>query len=125
MIPVLAIVGRPNVGKSTLFNCFTRSRAALVADIPGMTRDRQYGRGQFNNRTFIAIDTGGMAGEVELSQLVMQQVLKAIEEADAILFIVDGKAGLNPADHTIADELRKQSKPIFLVVNKADTLDAD
>jgi len=126
MNSVIAIVGRPNVGKSTLFNQLTRSRQALVADQPGLTRDRQYGHGQFQNRSFIVIDTGGINDEKETIDVLMsQQTKQAIDEASIVLFLVDARAGLTPADEQIAKALRAQNKSLFLVVNKIDGLNAD
>src|SRR5579862_6482360 len=99
MLPVVAIVGRPNVGKSTLFNCLTASRAALVSDMPGMTRDRQYGEAAIANHQFIVIDTGGLTQTKEdIEQLTRQQALQAIHEADKVLFVVDARAGITSAD---------------------------
>jgi GTP-binding protein len=126
MLPVVALVGRPNVGKSTLFNRLTRSRNALVADYPGLTRDRQYGQAEVEEHPFIVIDTGGINGDEEGIDLLMaEQSLTAIEEADAVLFLVDARDGLTSADYGIADYLRKQDKKIFLVANKVDGIDAD
>lgn len=126
MLPVVALVGRPNVGKSTLFNRLTRSRDALVADYPGLTRDRQYGQAQVEEQSFIVIDTGGIHGDEEgVDALMAEQSLMAIEEADAVLFLVDARAGLTSADENIAAHLRKQNKRIFLVANKVDGIDAD
>ncbi|MCZ2723132.1 ribosome biogenesis GTPase Der [Marinomonas sp. 15G1-11] len=126
MIPVIALVGRPNVGKSTLFNQMTRSRDALVADYPGLTRDRKYGDGKVGEHEFIVIDTGGISGdEVGIDEKMARQSLLAIEEADAVLFLVDGRHGLNPADEMIADHLRRSNKPIYLVVNKTDGINED
>ncbi|MBL4911437.1 MAG: ribosome biogenesis GTPase Der [Alteromonadaceae bacterium] len=126
MLPVIALVGRPNVGKSTLFNRLTRSRDALVADYPGLTRDRQYGKAQVEGHPFIVIDTGGIHGNEEgIDALMAEQSLMAIEEADAVLFLVDARAGLTSADQSIAEHLRKQNKSIFLVANKVDGIDAD
>lgn len=126
MNPVIALVGRPNVGKSTLFNRLTRSRDALVADFPGLTRDRKYGEGKTEERDYIVIDTGGISGdEAGIDQVMAEQSLLAIDEADAVLFLVDGKAGLNPSDELIADHLRRCDKPCYLVVNKTDGVDAD
>lgn len=126
MIPVITIVGRPNVGKSTLFNCFTRSRDAIVADMPGVTRDRQYGEGEFDGQRFIVIDTGGLETEAEgVSYQMAGQVKLAIEEADCVLFIVDAKEGVTAQDAEIARALRGTGKAITLVVNKIDGLDAD
>ncbi|MFU8797246.1 MAG: GTPase, partial [Gammaproteobacteria bacterium] len=107
MLPVIAIVGRPNVGKSTLFNCLTQSRDALVADSPGLTRDRLYGKGQFHDQSFIVIDTGGLTGEnAGLEGLMAEQTAIALREADKILFLVDGRAGLTVSDEHIATRLR-------------------
>ncbi|MDX1795099.1 MAG: ribosome biogenesis GTPase Der [Hydrogenovibrio sp.] len=119
--PVIALVGRPNVGKSTLFNRLTRTRDAIVADYPGLTRDRQYGTGRTGNYPYIVVDTGGLSGEQEgVDPLMAGQVKSAIEEADAILFLVDGRAGLLPADESIADYIRQFDKPVYLLVNKAE-----
>ncbi|GHE94491.1 ribosome biogenesis GTPase Der [Thalassotalea profundi] len=126
MLPVVALVGRPNVGKSTLFNRLTRSRDALVADYPGLTRDRQYGQAQVEEHPFIVIDTGGIHGdETGIDALMAEQSLMAIEESDAVLFLVDARAGLTSADQSIAEHLRKQNKKVFLVANKVDGIDAD
>ncbi|MDT8427219.1 MAG: ribosome biogenesis GTPase Der [Pseudomonadales bacterium] len=126
MRPVLALVGRPNVGKSTLFNRLTRTRDALVANLPGLTRDRKYGEGKLTDRPFIVIDTGGLSGGEEGIDFAMaSQSLLAIEEADAVLLMVDGKAGLAPGDSQIMQYLRRQEKNIWLVVNKVDGLDED
>jgi GTP-binding protein len=124
MIPVIAIVGRPNVGKSTLFNQLTRTRDALVADMPGVTRDRQYGEGRVGEKPFIVIDTGGIAGEEHgIHGLTKEQVKLALQEADRVLFLVDARAGLTTDDRLIAQELRRLEKPIHVVVNKVDGLD--
>lgn len=124
MIPVIAIVGRPNVGKSTLFNCLTRSRDALVHDRPGVTRDRQYGQGEFQERPFIVIDTGGLGEETEdVDYLMASQARQAIEECSVILFLVDGKQGVAPGDMNVARMLRQTGKPIYVVVNKTDGMD--
>ena len=126
MLPVVALVGRPNVGKSTLFNRLTRSRDALVADYPGLTRDRQYGQAEVEEHPFIVIDTGGINGDEQGIDIKMAaQSLMAVEEADAILFLVDAREGLSAADHGIAEYLRKQNKKVFLVANKIDGIDAD
>lgn len=126
MIPVVAIVGRPNVGKSTLFNCLTQSRSALVSDFPGMTRDRQYGEANLSDRRFIVIDTGGLTDESDdLNQLTVEQSLQAAEEADKVLFVVDGRAGLTVSDQIIADKLRTLKKQIYLIVNKMESGDID
>lgn len=126
MLPVVALVGRPNVGKSTLFNRLTRSRDALVADYPGLTRDRQYGKAEVEEHPFIVIDTGGIQGDEKgIDALMAEQSLMAIEEADAVLFMVDARQGLISADLGIAEYLRKQNKKVFLVANKIDGIDAD
>ncbi len=126
MIPVIALVGRPNVGKSTLFNCLTNSRDALVADFAGLTRDRLYGEGRFNERRFIVIDTGGInGGEEGIDELMVGQSLQAIEEADLVLLLVDARAGLTAGDSWIVEHLRKVQKPVVLVVNKVDGVDQE
>lgn len=126
MLPVIALIGRPNVGKSTLFNRLTRSRDALVADLPGLTRDRQYGEGRVGESDYIVVDTGGITGdEAGIDFEMAKQSLQAIDEADAVLFIVDARAGLNPADEMIANHLRRSEKPYYLVVNKIDGLNPD
>lgn len=126
MLPVVALVGRPNVGKSTLFNRLTRTRDALVADFPGLTRDRKYGQARFEELEFIVVDTGGIDGSEEGIELEMaHQSLLAIEEADVVLFMVDARAGLTSADIGIANHIRKQQKKVFLVANKTDGVDAD
>lgn len=124
MIPVIALVGRPNVGKSTLFNRLTKTRDALVADFPGLTRDRKYGQAKINNQEYVVIDTGGIDGNEEgIESFMAGQSLQAIEEADIVLFMVDARAGVMPTDHAIANHLRCREKPTFLVVNKIDGLD--
>jgi len=126
MTPVVALVGRPNVGKSTLFNRLTRTRDALVADFPGLTRDRKYGQAKLGRMEFIVVDTGGIDGSEEGIELHMaEQSLLAIEEADVVLFLVDARAGLTSADIGIANHLRRQKKKVFLVANKVDGLDGD
>ena len=126
MLPVVALVGRPNVGKSTLFNRLTRTRDAIVADYPGLTRDRQYGQAKVEEHPFIVIDTGGIQGDEEGVDAVMaEQSWLAVAEADAVLFMVDARAGLTSADQAIAEYLRKQNKRIFVVANKVDGIDAD
>ena len=122
MKPVIALVGRPNVGKSTLFNRLTRSRDALVADLPGLTRDRHYGEGRVGNRPFLVIDTGGfepVAKEGIMFQMALQ-TKQAVAEADVVVFLVDGRQGMTPHDKTITDFLRKSGRPVLLVVNKAE-----
>ncbi|MCK6265389.1 ribosome biogenesis GTPase Der [Vibrio sp. ZSDE26] len=126
MVPVVALVGRPNVGKSTLFNRLTRTRDALVADFPGLTRDRKYGHAKSEEHEFIVIDTGGIDGTEEGVETKMAaQSLAAIDEADVVLFMVDGRAGLTPSDEAIAKHLRQIEKPSMLVVNKIDGIDGD
>jgi GTP-binding protein len=126
MRPVIALVGRPNVGKSTLFNRLTRSRDALVADQPGMTRDRKYGDGKIGERSYIVIDTGGLSGETEgLDGLMAAQSWLAVEEANIILFMVDAHDGLTAMDEVIAKRLRNTGKKVVIVVNKIDGLHAE
>ena len=126
MLPVVALVGRPNVGKSTLFNRLTRSRDALVADFPGLTRDRQYGEGRVGPRPYIVIDTGGF--EPVKSQGIVKEMASqaelAIEEADVVIFVTDARTGLTPHDQRIAQRLRRANRPVILAVNKAEGLDA-
>ncbi|MDP3876950.1 MAG: ribosome biogenesis GTPase Der [Methylobacter sp.] len=125
MLPVIALVGRPNVGKSTLFNYLTRSRDALVADFSGLTRDRQYGRVKLGNRPCLVVDTGGIADDAEgIESFARKQVQVALEEADVVFFMVDAREGLSASDKVIADTLRKLQKPVILVTNKVDGLDA-
>ena len=122
MKPVIALVGRPNVGKSTLFNRLTRSRDALVADLPGLTRDRHYGEGRIGERPFLVIDTGGFEPVAKdgIMHEMAKQTKQAVAEADAVVFLVDGRQGLTPHDKTITDFLRKSGRPVLLVVNKAE-----
>ncbi len=126
MLPVIALVGRPNVGKSTLFNQITRSRDALVANFPGLTRDRKYGEARMDTRPFIVIDTGGISGDEEgIDTQMAGQSLQAIEEADAVLFLVDAREGLNSIDEALAKHLRQRNKTFHLVINKTDGLNED
>ena len=122
MLPTLVLVGRPNVGKSTLFNRLTRSRDALVADQPGLTRDRHYGRGRVGERPYLVVDTGGLEPVAKDGIMfeMAKQSRQAVDEADVVLFIVDGRAGCTPQDMIIATQLRKTGKPILLLVNKAE-----
>lgn len=122
MKPTLVLVGRPNVGKSTLFNRLTRSRDALVADQPGLTRDRQYGMGRVGDRDYIVVDTAGFdpVAKGGIMHEMAQQAERAIEEADVLLFLVDGRAGRTPHDEQIAAFLRRSNRPVVLVVNKAE-----
>ena len=124
MSAVIALVGRPNVGKSTLFNVLTRTRDALVADYPGLTRDRQYGRVRRGQRDFFVVDTGGIVeAGAGIEEQAMRQVQLALDEADLVLFMVDARDGLNVGDQAIADRLRRTGKPLLLVVNKIDRAD--
>jgi len=129
MKSVIAIVGRPNVGKSTLFNFLTQSRNALVADQPGVTRDRQYGFGSYQGREFILVDTGGLGrndkDSENISNLISDQSLRAIEEADVLIWLVDGRDGLTSEDEHLARVLRQMCERIFLTANKTEGLDAD
>lgn len=126
MLPVIALVGRPNVGKSTLFNRLTKSRDALVANLPGLTRDRQYGQATLKGQKFIVVDTGGIAGDEEgIDGLMAGQSLLAITEANIVLFLVDARTGMTAADEFVADHLRRQNKPIIVLVNKVDGIHAD
>lgn len=126
MIPVIALIGRPNVGKSTLFNVLTRSRDAIVANEPGLTRDRQYGVGSWAERKFIVVDTGGLSGEKQsLDDLMARQTLLALEEADEVLFMVDAQDGLTGGDRVIADLVRKSGKSCCVVINKVDGINPD
>ena len=124
MKPTIVLVGRPNVGKSTLFNRLTRSRDALVADHPGLTRDRHYGHGRVGDRPYLVVDTGGLEPVVDEGILfeMAKQTLQAVDEADAVVFLVDGRSGLTPQDKIIANRLRKLKCSVVLVVNKAEGL---
>ena len=125
MLPVIALVGRPNVGKSTLFNRLTRSRDALVADYPGLTRDRQYGFGRLGPVPYIVIDTGGVAGGEEgINEAMVEQTVRALEEADVALILVDARGGISAADEHVADLARRTGKKTWLVVNKGEGLDS-
>ncbi|TGG90382.1 ribosome biogenesis GTPase Der [Natronospirillum operosum] len=126
MTPVIALVGRPNVGKSTLFNCLTRTRDALVADWPGLTRDRKYGEGKLGEQPYIVVDTGGVSGYEEgLDSEMAEQSYAAIQEADFVIFLVDARDGVTASDHSLANHLRQAGKPMQLVVNKVDGLNED
>jgi len=126
MVPVIALVGRPNVGKSTLFNRLTKSRDALVAEIAGLTRDRKYGEGKLGDRPFIVIDTGGISGQEEgIDEAMASQSFQAIQEADIVFFMVDANAGITPGDRMIADHLRRNGKHAYLVANKIDGKNPD
>jgi len=126
MKPIIALVGRPNVGKSTLFNKLTRTQDALVADLPGLTRDRQYGDGRVGGWPYMLIDTGGLSGAPEtLDAAMADQTLAAVSEADLVVFIVDGRSGILPVDRDIADILRRQARRVVLCVNKIDGVGED
>src|SRR5437899_1236779 len=121
MLATLVLVGRPNVGKSTLFNRLTRTRAALVADYPGLTRDRHYGRGRVGDQSFLVVDTGGfepVAKEGILYEMA-NQTRQAIAEGDVVVFLVDARAGLTQQDRDIADLLRRSGRPVVIAANKA------
>lgn len=126
---VVALVGCPNVGKSTLFNRLTKTRDALVADFPGLTRDRKYGRALYDGREYIVIDTGGIAEDAEqpsdLTSRMTSQALLAIDECDLVLFMVDARAGIMPGDYAVADYIRRSGKPCAVVANKVDGMDLD
>ncbi len=124
MLPVIALVGRPNVGKSTLFNLLTRSRDALVADLPGLTRDRKYGFGKVGPRPYVVVDTGGLTGDPSgIDGEMAKQSLMALEEADHVLFMVDGREGLTSVDELVTKVVRRSGKPCTLVINKSEGRD--
>jgi GTP-binding protein len=125
-LPSIVLVGRPNVGKSSLFNCLTKTRHALVADIPGLTRDRLYGKGVVGNQPYIVIDTGGLTGskEKDVAFLMEQQTQRAIIEANHVLFLVNAREGLSALDQQLAQLLRRLNKKITLVINKSEGLDS-
>ncbi|MCG8687597.1 MAG: 50S ribosome-binding GTPase, partial [Desulfobacterales bacterium] len=123
MKPVVALVGRPNVGKSTLFNRITKSRQALVDDMPGVTRDRHYADAQWDDKSFTLIDTGGFLSTDDdyFASQIKDQLLKAVDQADIIVFIMDGRAGLSPYDRELADLLRRTEKKVFYLINKIES----
>ena len=125
MKPIVAIVGRPNVGKSTFFNKVTRTRDALVDDLPGVTRDRHYGDARWNNIEFTVVDTGGFTEGDDFSQEIQHQVQQAIDDADAIILLFDGKEGISPFDRDMLEKLRTIKKPVFYAVNKIDSLEQE
>jgi len=126
VLPVIALVGRPNVGKSTLFNVLTRTRDALVADVPGLTRDRKYGYARIGPRECVVVDTGGLVESVVgIERLMAEQTLKAVEEADCVLLIVDAREGCTPSDLHVAGILRRSGKSVVVAANKAEALDPD
>lgn len=122
MIPTIVLVGRPNVGKSTLFNRLTKTRDALVADFPGLTRDRHYGRGVVGDQPYLVVDTGGFEPAADTGILVemARQTLQAVDEADVVIFMLDGRQGLTPQDKVIAEKLRRSQRPVIPVVNKCE-----
>ena len=122
MLPTIALVGRPNVGKSTLFNRLTKTRDALVADFPGLTRDRHYGRGVVGDRPYLVVDTGGFEPAADSGILVemARQTLQAVDECDTVVFLVDGRQGITAQDKVIADRLRRSGRPVLLAVNKSE-----
>ena len=126
MKPTLVLVGRPNVGKSTLFNRLTKSRDAIVADLPGLTRDRHYGHGKLGKKPYLVVDTGGFEPLVKDGILheMARQTEQAIAEADAVIFVVDGRTGLTPHDKEIANKLRRIDRPVFVAVNKAEGMNS-
>ena len=124
MLPVIALVGRPNVGKSTLFNLLTRSRDAIVADLPGLTRDRRYGFGRVGPVPYITVDTGGLAGENQgLGGLMENQTMLALDESDVVFFMVDARDGITAGDEEISELLRRRGANVRLIVNKAEGMD--
>jgi GTP-binding protein len=126
MLPAIALVGRPNVGKSTLFNVLTGTRDAIVADMPGLTRDRQYGYGRVGPIPYVVIDTGGLVeNPTGIEAQMRAQTERAVEEADRVIFLCDARAGLTPQDHFVVRELRRSGKPVTLVLNKAEGLDPE
>ena len=126
MKPTIVLVGRPNVGKSTLFNRLTKTRDALVHDLPGLTRDRHYGHGRVGAKPYLVVDTGGFEPVVDTGILaeMAKQTLQAVAEGDAVIFLVDGRAGVSPQDKIIADKLRRTGRPVFLAVNKTEGMNA-
>src|SRR5215468_11035590 len=126
MLPVIALVGRPNVGKSTLFNVLTGTRDAIVADVPGLTRDRQYGFGRVGPVPCVLIDTGGLIeNPTGIEAQMRAQTERAVAEADRLIFVTDARAGLSPQDQFVARELRRSGKPVTLALNKSEGLDSD
>ena len=122
MKPIIVLVGRPNVGKSTLFNRLTRTRDALVADIPGLTRDRHYGHGKLGGKPCLVVDTGGFEPLAKdgIMHEMARQTEQAIAEADAVIFVVDGRTGITALDKEIANKLRRAVRPVFVAVNKVE-----
>ncbi|HXT35546.1 MAG TPA: GTPase, partial [Chloroflexota bacterium] len=122
-LPIVALVGRPNVGKSTLFNRLVGRAQAIVQDEPGTTRDRNYGQTIWNDKPFLVVDTGGLdfSSDQDMGRAIRRQAEVAIEEADVIVFLVDARQGLTAMDHDVADQLRRSSTPVVLAANKADS----
>ena len=122
MKPTIVIVGRPNVGKSTLFNRLTRTRDALVADMPGLTRDRHYGHGKLGSKPYLVVDTGGFEPLAKdgIMHEMARQAEQAIAEADAVIFVVDGRVGITALDKEIANKLRRAQRPVTVAVNKSE-----
>src|SRR5580698_7084268 len=126
MLPVIALIGRPNVGKSTLFNAMTQTRDALVADLPGLTRDRQYGFARRTEVPCIVVDTGGLVeNATDIEGLMVEQSERAISEADRLIVVLDGRAGVTPQDQFVAGLARRSGKPVVLAVNKTEGFDED
>ena len=123
-LPVVAVVGRPNVGKSTLFNRVNGRRVAIVDDRPGVTRDRNFARADWAGRDFSIVDTGGVieGSDLPIDRAVRTQALAAVDQSDVILFVVDGREGIHPLDEIVAQLLRKSGKPVVLVANTLDNL---
>lgn len=126
MKPIIVLVGRPNVGKSTLFNRLTKTRDALVADIPGLTRDRHYGHGKLGSKPYLVVDTGGFEPLAKdgIMHEMARQAEQAIAEADVVIFVVDGRAGITALDKEIANKLRKAARPVLVAVNKAEGMNS-
>ena len=126
MKPTVVIVGRPNVGKSTLFNRLTRTREAIVVDAPGITRDRHYGEGRVGNKSYLVVDTGGFEPVTKegIYHQMARQTRQAVDEADVVLFIVDARAGLTAQDREIGEELRRSGRRIWVIVNKAEGMNS-
>lgn len=127
MKPTIVLVGRPNVGKSTLFNRLTKTRDALVHDLPGLTRDRHYGHGRVGGKPYLLVDTGGFEPVADTGILaeMARQTLQAVDEGDAVIFLVDGRTGVTAQDKIIADRLRRLGRPVFLAVNKTEGMASD
>ena len=127
MKPTVVLVGRPNVGKSTLFNRLTKTRDAIVHDMPGLTRDRHYGQGRVGGKPYIVVDTGGLepVAKTGIMHEMARQTLQAVDEADAVIMLVDGRNGLSPQDRVVAERLRRSGRRLWLAVNKAEGMSRD